>query len=71
MSGGSSSLVAVIIGLTAAGTTWFVRPKEYTADLTMYVSAQTADTTQSAYQGAQLVAGAGDVVRQARQRARG
>ena len=47
-------LVAVVVGLTAAGTTWFVRPKEYTADLTMYVSAQTADTTQSAFQGAQL-----------------
>ena len=47
-------LMAIVIGLTAAGTIWFLRPKEYTAELTMYVSAQTADSTQSAFQGAQL-----------------
>jgi polysaccharide biosynthesis transport protein len=47
-------VVAIAIGLAAATTIWFVRPKEFTADLTMYVSAQTADSTQSAFQGAQL-----------------
>ena len=47
-------VAAVLVGLLAAGATWYLRPKEYTARLTMYVSAQTADTTQSAYQGAQL-----------------
>ena len=47
-------LAAIVIGLAAAGATWYLRPKEYTAELTMYVSAQTADTAQSAFQGAQL-----------------
>ncbi len=47
-------LVAVMLSLAAAGATWFLRPQEYTANLRMYVSAQSADTTQAAYQGAQL-----------------
>jgi len=47
-------LVLVLVGLAAAGALWYLRPKEYTAKLTMYVSAQTADSAQSAYQGAQL-----------------
>jgi succinoglycan biosynthesis transport protein ExoP len=44
----------VLIAMVAAGVSWFLRPQEYTALLTMYVSAQTADTTSTAYQGAQL-----------------
>ena len=47
-------LAAVLVGLLAAGAVWWLRPAEYTARLTLYVSAQTADSTQSAYQGAQL-----------------
>ena len=46
--------VTVLIALTAVGTAWFLRPPEYTANVRMYVSAQSADTTQAAYQGAQL-----------------
>jgi non-specific protein-tyrosine kinase len=40
--------------MAAAGGVWFVRPAEYTANLRMYVSAQSVDTAQSAFQGAQL-----------------
>jgi capsular exopolysaccharide synthesis family protein len=47
-------LTALLLGLIVAASTWYMRPKEYTATLTMYVSAQTADSAQSAYQGAQL-----------------
>ena len=47
-------LTAVVIALVAAGGIWFLRPQEYTATLTLYVSAQTADSTSTAYQGAQL-----------------
>jgi polysaccharide biosynthesis transport protein len=47
-------LTAIVLGLGGAVGTWFLRPPEYTAALTMYVSAQTADTTSTAYQGAQL-----------------
>ncbi|MFC5947907.1 polysaccharide biosynthesis tyrosine autokinase [Pseudonocardia lutea] len=47
-------VVAVVLGLVAAGAVFFVRPVEYTARLTMYVSAQTGDNPQQAYQGAQL-----------------
>lgn len=43
---------AALIILVAASTAWFVRPPEYTANLTMYVSAQNVDT--NAFQGAQL-----------------
>ena len=47
-------LTAIVLGLGGAAGIWFLRPPEYTAALTMYVSAQTADTTSTAYQGAQL-----------------
>lgn len=47
-------LTVVVLGVAAAGAAWYLRPKEYTAELTMYVSAQTADSAQSAFQGAQL-----------------
>ncbi len=47
-------LLAVVVAMTAAGAAWYLRPPEYTATLRMYVSAQSADTTQAAYQGAQL-----------------
>ena len=47
-------LTAVVLGMGGAAGIWFLRPPEYTAALTMYVSAQTADTTSTAYQGAQL-----------------
>ena len=47
-------LALALVGLVATGVAWHLRPRQYTAALTMYVSAQTADTAQSAYQGAQL-----------------
>lgn len=46
--------IAVVLGLLGAGTTFFIRPAEYTADLTIYVSSQGGDTTSAAFQGAQL-----------------
>src|SRR5690349_24917152 len=46
--------LAVTIGLAAATAAYLVKPREYTAQLTMYVSSQGADTTQAAFQGAQL-----------------
>lgn len=45
---------AVVLALLAATAAWFVRPAEYTASLTMYVSSQGGDTASAAYQGAQL-----------------
>ena len=47
-------LGAVLIGLLGSAAVFFLRPPEYTAKLTMYVAAQTGDTTSAAYQGAQL-----------------
>src|SRR4051812_8158521 len=47
-------LTAIILGLAGAAAVHFVKPKDYTAQLTMYVSSQGADTTQAAFQGAQL-----------------
>lgn len=47
-------LTAVVLVVAAAGAVFLVRPAEYTATLRMYVSAQSADTAQSAFQGAQL-----------------
>jgi len=44
---------AVLIAIGAAGAAWFTQPPEYTAQLTMYVSAQAGETT-NAFQGAQL-----------------
>jgi non-specific protein-tyrosine kinase len=40
--------------LLASGVMWWVQPPEYTARLTLYVSAQTADTPNAAYQGGLL-----------------
>ena len=47
-------LTAVVVALATAGAVWFLRPADYTATLRMYVSAQSADTAQAAFQGAQL-----------------
>lgn len=47
-------VIAIAVGLLCAGVAWFIRPPEYTANLTMYVSAQGGDTASSAYQGALL-----------------
>ena len=46
--------IAIFMAMAAAGASWVIRPKDYTAELIMYVSAQTGETNQSAYQGAQL-----------------
>ncbi len=46
-------LIAVLFGLAGAGGVFYLRPAEYTAKLTMYVSAQ-GDNTTTAFQGAQL-----------------
>ena len=47
-------IAAVLISLIAAGATWLIRPAEYTANLTLYVSSQGGDTASAAFQGAQL-----------------
>src|SRR4051794_35650770 len=47
-------LLAVVLGVAAAIALHVLKPAEYTAKLTMYVSSQGADTTQAAFQGAQL-----------------
>lgn len=47
-------LLAVLLGLGGAAAAFFLRPAEYTAKLTMYVSSQGGDTTSAAFQGAQL-----------------
>ncbi|MHA6797157.1 polysaccharide biosynthesis tyrosine autokinase [Pseudonocardia bannensis] len=47
-------IAAVLIGLIGAGGAFFLRPAEYTAKLTMYVSAQTGETANAAYQGSLL-----------------
>lgn len=47
-------VLAVLFGLAGAAGVYFIKPPEYTAQLTMYVSSQGADTTQAAFQGAQL-----------------
>src|SRR5687768_14257374 len=47
-------LIAVVLGLGGAAAAFFVRPPEYTAKLTMYVSSQGGDNASAAYQGAQL-----------------
>ncbi|MGQ0576500.1 MAG: polysaccharide biosynthesis tyrosine autokinase [Pseudonocardia sp.] len=46
--------VAVVLGLAGAGAVFVLRPAEYTATLTLYVSSQGGDSTSAAYQGAQL-----------------
>ncbi len=45
---------AVVLAVIAAGAVTFLRPPEYTAKLTMYVSAQAGDTADGAYQGSLL-----------------
>jgi capsular exopolysaccharide synthesis family protein len=45
---------AVVLTLAAVAAVWFIRPPEYTATLRLYVSAQSTDTAQAAFQGAQL-----------------
>jgi tyrosine-protein kinase len=48
-------VLAVLVGLGAAAAAFSVRPPEYTAHLTMYVSSQgSSDSPTSAYVGAQL-----------------
>jgi capsular exopolysaccharide synthesis family protein len=47
-------LLAIVLGLAGAAAVYFIKPQQYTAQLTMYVSSQGADTTQAAFQGAQL-----------------
>ena len=46
--------VTVVLAMGAAAAVWALRPVQYTASLTLYVSAQTADTPQTAYQGGLL-----------------
>ena len=46
--------LAVLVGVGCGAAVFFLRPPQYTATLTMYVSSQGADTTQAAFQGAQL-----------------
>jgi len=43
-----------VLAVIAAGAVGFLRPPEYTAKVTMYVSAQTGDTEDTAYQGSLL-----------------
>ena len=45
---------AALVAMIGAGAAWSLRPPEYTAKLTMYVSAQAADTANAAYQGSLL-----------------
>jgi succinoglycan biosynthesis transport protein ExoP len=47
-------LLVIILGGTGASAFYLIKPRTYTAQLTMYVSSQGADTTQAAFQGAQL-----------------
>jgi polysaccharide biosynthesis transport protein len=47
-------LIAVVLGIAGAVAAFFVRPPEYTAQLTMYVSSQGGDSASAAFQGAQL-----------------
>nr|MBA2307723.1 hypothetical protein [Pseudonocardiales bacterium] len=47
-------VLAVVLGLAGAAAAFLLRPAQYTASLTMYVSAQLGDNTNAAFQGAQL-----------------
>ncbi|WP_214405084.1 polysaccharide biosynthesis tyrosine autokinase [Pseudonocardia lacus] len=47
-------VVALALGLAGAAAAWSLRPPEYTARLSLYVSAQAADTPNAAYQGSLL-----------------
>jgi capsular polysaccharide biosynthesis protein len=47
-------LIVVVIAMLTAGATWYLRPREFTAPVTLYVSAQPAYTSQSVLQSEQL-----------------
>ena len=47
-------ITGLLLGVGSAIGYSYLKPAEYTAKLTMYVSSQGADTTQAAFQGAQL-----------------
>ncbi|MDQ4118092.1 MAG: Wzz/FepE/Etk N-terminal domain-containing protein, partial [Actinomycetota bacterium] len=47
-------LCAVLVGLSTASAIVMLRPPDYTAKITMYVSSQATLDPTSAYQGAQL-----------------
>jgi len=47
-------LLTVALAMGASAAMWALRPVQYTATLTLYVSAQTADTAQTAYQAGLL-----------------
>lgn len=47
-------VIAVVVGVAGAAAVYLVRPAEYTAQVSLYVSAQVGDNPQQAYQGAQL-----------------
>jgi capsular polysaccharide biosynthesis protein len=44
----------LVIAVLSAGATWYLRPKEFTAPLTLYVSAQPVYTNQTVLQSTQL-----------------
>ncbi|MCF7553841.1 polysaccharide biosynthesis tyrosine autokinase [Pseudonocardia sp. WMMC193] len=46
--------LSVVICVVSAATYFATRPAEYTSTVSMYVSSQTGDTPQAAFQGAQL-----------------
>ncbi|GAA4915531.1 capsular exopolysaccharide synthesis family protein [Actinomycetospora succinea] len=46
--------LAVVLGVAAAVAVFFVRPVQYTAETSLYVSAQATGGTQEAFQAAQL-----------------
>jgi capsular exopolysaccharide synthesis family protein len=48
------AVATIVVGIIAAGIAWSTQPVEYTARLTMYVSAQSADSPNAAYQGSLL-----------------
>jgi succinoglycan biosynthesis transport protein ExoP len=47
-------VLTVALAMVASAAVWALRPEQYTATLTLYVSARTADTVQTAYQGGLL-----------------
>jgi uncharacterized protein involved in exopolysaccharide biosynthesis len=47
-------VLTVALAMGASAAVWALRPVQYTATLTLYVSAQTADSAQTAYQGGLL-----------------
>lgn len=49
-------IILAFVGLAAiaGGIFWYLQPKQYTSNLALYVSAQSADSTTAAYHGAQL-----------------